>query len=111
MASNCAGFAFMIRQWSAGSRLMLWLFLFAVKIAETVRFQVDKILIGAEALRRVIDLVEEVAVLRFRFKHADLWVSRRSFGRNAAHLADHAAELRRLHELSRTRPRRSICSR
>ena len=65
---------------------MLWLFLFAVKIAETVRFQVDKILIGAEALRRVIDLVEEVAVLRFRFKHADFLVSRRSFGRNAAHL-------------------------
>ena len=63
---------------------MLWLFLFAVKIAETVRFQVDKILIGAEALRRVIDLVEEVAMLRFGFEHADSLVRRRSFGRTAA---------------------------
>ena len=53
---------------------MLWLFLFAVKIAEAVRLQVDEVMVGTETLRRIVHLVEQVAMLRFRFEHADFLV-------------------------------------
>ena len=103
MASNCAGFAFTIRrpQLSAGLRLMLWLFLFAVKIAETVRFQVDEVLDRSRSAAPD----RSTSSSRSRCCASDSntrtsLVRRRSFGRNPAHLADHAAELRRLHELS-----------
>src|SRR5690242_11914591 len=75
-------------------------FLLAIKITKTILLQLDKILIGSEALLRIIHLVEQIAVLRFRLEYTDFFVGGGALGRNTAHFTNHAAKLGRFHQLA-----------
>ena len=55
--------------------LLLWLALSFVKIAEAIVFEMNQILIRAEALRWIVDFVEQVTVVILGLENADLLVS------------------------------------
>jgi len=57
-------------------RLRVVASLLLVEIAEAILLEMNQVLIGAESLRRIVDLVKQVAVMIFGLEDADFLIGR-----------------------------------